>query len=69
MRGILEAGESLLTEAKKDITLECARELDVDEDAQLQEVLVPIAMEGGNDPSCACCILFVYNNCILSSAG
>jgi hypothetical protein len=69
VRGILEAGESLLTEAKKDITLECARELDVDEDAKLQPVLVSNAMEGGNDPSCACCILYVYKNCILFSAG
>ncbi len=46
MRGTLEAGESCWTEAEKDILIECARELDVNED---QEVLTPIAIEGGNN--------------------
>jgi hypothetical protein len=49
-RGMLESEESLLTETEKDIIIECARELNVDEEAKLQELLLSIAMEEGNGP-------------------
>jgi hypothetical protein len=49
VRGALEAGETPLTEAEKDIIIECARELDVGEDAKMQEALISIAMKRGND--------------------
>ncbi len=50
IRGTLEAGESSLTEAKRNLILDCAKELSVNEDAKLQEVLISIAIEGMNDP-------------------
>jgi hypothetical protein len=50
LSGILEAGESPLTEAKEDIITERARELYIVEEAKLQEGLQSTAMEGGNNP-------------------
>jgi hypothetical protein len=45
IRGTLEAGELPLTETKKDIVLECAKELGVTEIAKLQEMLISIATQ------------------------
>ncbi len=50
MRNTRQAGESPLTKAKRDVIVECARELEVNEEAKLQEGLISIGMEGGNDP-------------------
>ncbi len=51
IRGALDSGELPLTEAKKDIVLECAKELGVNGDAKLQEVLISIAIESGSNPA------------------
>jgi hypothetical protein len=46
----LQASESSLTEAERDVIVECARELEVSKEAKLQEVFISIGMEGGNNP-------------------
>jgi hypothetical protein len=43
VRGTLEAAESPPNEAEKATITECARELDVDEETKLQEMLLSIA--------------------------
>jgi hypothetical protein len=50
IRYSLEAGDSPLNEAKRCTVLEHPMELGNNEGANLQEVLISIAMEGNNDP-------------------
>ncbi len=45
----MDSGELPLTEAKKDIVLEHAKELGVNGDTKLKEVLISIAIDSGSD--------------------
>jgi hypothetical protein len=49
VRNALEAGESPLTEAERDIIAECANSLGANEKAKLQEILISIGVLGGSD--------------------
>ncbi len=50
IKSALEAKELPLTLAKRVVILGCAKELGVNEDVKLQEVLISITKESGNDP-------------------
>ncbi len=50
IKSALEAKEFPLTLAKRVVILGCAKELGVNEDVKLQEVLISITKESGNDP-------------------
>ncbi len=50
IQSAIETGVSPLIEAEKGVVLECARELSVNEEAMLLDVLTSIIMEGGYDP-------------------
>jgi hypothetical protein len=66
VRNALAAVESPSTEVERDVIMECARELEVNEEAKLQEVLIFISMEGGNDPKAT---IRAISTCILQLKG